>query len=53
MSAEMYDRQNIGVISDYMSKWNDISIDDKLTVVDTLIESVHVGHGKVKIAWKI
>ena len=53
MSAEMYDRQNIGVISDYMSKWNDISIDDKLTVVDTLIESIHVGHGKVKIAWKI
>ena len=51
--AEMYDRQNIGVISDYMSKWNDISIDDKLTVVDTLIESIHVGHGKVKIAWKI
>lgn len=45
--------QNIGVISDYMSKWNDISIDDKLTVVDTLIESIHVGHGKVKIAWKI
>ena len=53
MSAEMYDRQNIGVISDYMSKWNDISIDDKLTVGDTLIESIHVGHGKVKIAWKI
>ena len=53
MSAEMYDRQNIGVISDYMSKWNDISIDDKLTVVDTLIASIHVGHGKVKIAWKI
>lgn len=53
MSAELYDRQNIGVISDYMSKWNDISIDDKLTVVDTLIESIHVGHGKVKIAWKI
>ena len=53
MSAEMYDRQNIGVISDYMSKWNDISIDDKLTVVDTLIESIHVGHGKIKIAWKI
>ena len=30
-----------------------ISLDDKLTVVDTLIESIHVGHGKVKIAWKI
>ena len=53
MSAEMYDRQNIGVISGYRSKWDDISIDDKLTVVDTLIGSIHVGHGKVKIAWKI
>lgn len=53
MSAEMYDRKNIGVISGYMSKWDEIDIDDKLTVVDTLIESISVGQGSVQISWKI
>ena len=53
MSAEMYDRSNVGVISGYMSNWDEIDMDDKLTVVDTLIESIHVGHGKVQISWKI
>ena len=53
LSAEMYDRKNIGVISGYMNKWNEISIEDKLTVVDTLIESIKVGQGNVQIAWKI
>lgn len=49
----MYDRKNIGVISGYMNKWNEISIEDKLTVVDTLIESIKIGQGNVQIAWKI
>jgi len=53
LSAEMYDRKNIGVISGYMDKWNEINIDDKLTVVDALIESIHVDRGDVQIAWKI
>jgi len=53
LSAEMYDRKNIGVISGYMDKWNEINIEDKLTVVDTLIESIHVDRGDVQIAWKI
>lgn len=53
LSAEMYDRKNIGVISGYMNKWNEINIDDKLTVVDTLIESISVGQKNVQISWKI
>lgn len=53
LSAEMYDRKNIGVISGYMNRWEEISIEDKLTVVDTLIESIKVGQGNVQIAWKI
>ncbi len=53
LSAEMYDRKNIGVISGYMSNWENVSIDDKLSVVDALIETIHVGHGKVQISWKI
>ncbi len=53
LSAEMYDRKNIGVISGYMNRWEEISIEDKLTVVHTLIESIKVGQGNVQIAWKI
>ncbi|MEG1882301.1 MAG: recombinase family protein [Clostridia bacterium] len=53
LSAEMYDRSNVGSISGYMSNWGEVNIDDKLSVVDTLIESIHVGHGKVQISWKI
>lgn len=53
LSAEMYDRKNVGIISDYINRWNAVNIDDKLTVVDTLIKSIKVGHGQVEIAWKI
>lgn len=53
LSAELYDRKNIGTISGYMDKWDEISMDDKLTVVDTLIESIHVDQGNVQISWKI
>lgn len=53
MSAEMYDRKNVGVISGYMEHWDEIDMDDKLTVVDTLIETIHAGHGQVQISWKI
>ena len=53
LSAELYDRKNIGTISGYMDKWNEISMDDKLTVVDTLIEAIHVEQGNVQISWKI
>jgi hypothetical protein len=53
LSAEMYDRSNVGSISGYMSNWGEVNINDKLSVVDTLIEFIHVGHGKVQISWKI
>lgn len=53
MSAEMYDRKNVGVISGYMERWDELNMDDKVTVVDTLIESIHVDKGKVQISWKI
>lgn len=53
LSAEMYDRKNIGVISGYMNNWENVSMDDKLSVVDALIETIRVGHGKVQISWKI
>lgn len=53
LSAEMYDRKNIGTISGYMNDWNQIDIDDKITVVDSLIEAIRVGHNTVEITWKI
>lgn len=53
LSAEMYDRKNIGVISGYMNNWENVRMDDKLSVVDALIETIRVGHGKVQISWKI
>ena len=53
LSAELYGKQDIDVIKNYMDKWNDIDIQDKITVVDALIETIHVGHGNVQIKWKI
>ncbi len=53
MSAEMYGRKNIGTSNGYMNNWESIGMDDKLSVADALIESIHVGHGKVQISWKI
>lgn len=53
LSASLFGKQDIETITDYMSKWDDISIQDKISVVDALIETIHVGHGKVQIKWKI
>ena len=53
LSAELYDRKNIGTITNYMDNWDEISIDDKITVVDTLIEDIRVDQGSVQISWKI
>jgi DNA invertase Pin-like site-specific DNA recombinase len=53
LSAELYGRKDIGIISGYMSKWDDVDINDKLTVVDTLIKHIRVGHGNVEISWKV
>ncbi|MEG1882892.1 MAG: transposase [Clostridia bacterium] len=38
LSAEMYDRSNVGAISGYMNNWEEIDINDKLSVVDMLME---------------
>ncbi len=41
------------VLVGYMSHWEDISFDDKMTVVDALIESIHATKEKLDIKWKI
>lgn len=53
MSAEMYGKRNMGTISGYINDWERIDIDDKLTVVDALIDTIRVGRGDVQITWKI
>lgn len=53
MSADIYGRKNIGAISNYLDNWDDVSIGDKITIVDTLIESIKVSQEEVEIAWKI
>lgn len=40
-------------ISDYMERWDEISLEDKMTVVDCVIESIHASKEKIKIIWKI
>lgn len=40
-------------ITGYLDNWEEISIGDKLTVVDSLIESIYASQGKIKINWKI
>ena len=40
-------------ISGYLEQWENISISDKITVVDCLIQSVHASEEKIEIQWKI
>lgn len=48
-----YGKKDVGVIKNYLSNWKSISISDKITVVDALIESVRVNQDTVDIVWKI
>lgn len=40
-------------ITGYLDHWEKISMGDKLTVVDSLIESIYASQEKIKINWKI
>lgn len=43
----------IGEISGYMEHWEELSVGDKITVVDCMIESIHASKEKIEIKWKI
>lgn len=47
------DAGSLKQISDYMERWDEISLEDKMTVVDCVIESIHASKEKIKIIWKI
>lgn len=40
-------------ITGYLDNWEEVSMGDKLTVVDSLIESIYASQEKIKINWKI
>lgn len=53
---EQLDKQqnnDIDKISNYMAHWDKLSISDKITVVDSIIESICASDEKIEIKWKI
>ncbi len=47
-------RQNdIGEISGYIDKWEELTVSDKITVVDALIERISASKDRIEIKWKI
>lgn len=42
-----------GVLKGYFEFWEELTISDKITVVDCLIESIHATKEKIEIKWKI
>ena len=53
MSADIYGRKDVGAVKDYLRQWNEISISDKLVVIDTLVDTIKVDEERVEITWKI
>jgi len=53
MSTEqVIDGEQIGKISHYLGKWEELSIDDKRLVCDFLIEVIHASSEKIQIHWR-
>lgn len=44
---------DISAITDYISHWDETSLEDKILVVDALIKVIHIADGKIEITWKI
>ena len=42
-----------GELSDYLSHWEELSISDKITVVDCFIERIVASKDRLEIKWKI
>ena len=43
----------MGQITDHVTKWDNISFEDKQAVVDALIKVIKVANGNIEITWKI
>ena len=53
ISTDIYGKKDVGTIKNYMDMWDDLSISDKITVVDSLIENIRVDQENVEISWKL
>lgn len=49
------EQSNVGTckITNYISHWEDLNLEDKILVVDALIKVIHVSDGNITITWKI
>lgn len=50
---ENRDETSCDEITGYMNQWDEISMSDKLTVVDSLIKNIYASKDGIKINWKI
>ena len=53
IKIEQNNHCNIGIISNYMDKWEQLLLSDKITVVDALIERIDATKDSLDIKWKI
>jgi predicted nuclease with TOPRIM domain len=47
------DIDRVGEITDYMEHWEELTVSDKITVVDCLIERIDASKDSLNIKWKI
>lgn len=52
LSSTKLDR-DIEKVTDYVDKWNDLSLDDKQKIVDILIKVIYIGEEEIEIEWNI
>lgn len=52
-AAQKKDGAGALVLTDYMSKWDVLTVEDKMSVVDVLISVIRVTERDIQIAWKI
>lgn len=47
------ERKDVGQLTNYMENWDEITMQDKLTVVDSLISKIVASEDNIDIFWKI
>lgn len=51
--VSLQSNSSLDEITDYISKWNKMSLEDKIEVLDVLVKVVHISDEKIEITWKI
>ena len=53
VASQQTSTTNVDEITDYMSKWDELEVSDKMVVVDSLIKVIRAGENSLEIEWKI